>query len=182
MPYMMRRNIARNGAVVQQASHSRVRLNTGQRLPAGVVPPFLFRLDAEIEGGGVMPTLFDIPTLIAKRAFIDLLQANGVDNLEVVAASIQNPLTGETITDYSYVNILGLVTAASLEHSETSELGENVRLVDNPVLVSSSWVAPFRLFRLAEDPRRIIIDDGLAEVIRAAPFGDIYLKELSAVQ
>jgi hypothetical protein len=179
---MMRRNIARDGAVVQQASHSRVRLNSGRALPAGTAPPFLFRLDPEIEGGGVMPTLFDIPTLVAKRAFIDLLQANGVDNLEVVEASIQNPLTGETITDYSYVNIIGLVEAASLEHSATRELGENVRLVDNPVLVSKAWVAPFRLFRLAEDPRRIIIDDGLAEAIRAAQFGDIYLKELSAVE
>jgi len=182
MAYMMRRNIARDGAVVQQASHSRVRLNSGQPLPAGTVPPFVFRLDAEIEGGGVMPTLFDIPTLIARRVFIELLQANGVDNLEVVEAAIRNPLTGDTITDYAYVNIIGLVAAASLEHSETSELGEDVRLVDNPVLVSASSVAPFRLFRLAEDPRRIIIDNRLADAIRASQFDDIYLKELGAIE
>jgi hypothetical protein len=171
-----------NGAVIQQASHSRIRLNLGRKLPAGTTGPIKFALDPEIEGGGVMPTLFDVPTLVARQSFVKLLQANGVDNLELMEASIENRVTGEVITDYLYVNVIGLVAAASVEHSETRELGENVRLIDNPVLVGPSVAAPFRLFRLAEDPLRIIIDDRLAETIRAARFDDIYLKELTAVK
>lgn len=178
MPYMMRRDIAEDGAFLEQVSHEDLELNSGQRLPADVSGPIEFAVDPEIDGGGVMPTLFDIPTLVARNAFVELLRANGVDNIEVLPARIENPATGSTIPGYSYVNIVGVVQALSLEESEISELGDDVRLVDKPVLVGRDLGQVPRLFRLAEDTLRIVIDDSLADAIRASNLEDVYLENV----
>jgi hypothetical protein len=178
MPFMMRRDIADDGAFIEQVSHEDLELNSGERLPDSFSGPVAFALDMEIEGGGTMPTLFDIPTFVAKNAFVELLRANGVDNIEVIPAEIANPETGQILTGYSYINVVGLIDALDLDRSDSQELGEDVRLIDRPVLRPGRGGQLPRLFRLAEDTLRLIVDDDVAEAIRVASFDDVYLEEL----
>lgn len=181
MPFLLRRDIAENGAFLEQLSHWDLELNSGQLLPTDAEGPIEFALDPEIEGGGEMPTLFDIPTLVVRNEFVQLLRDCGVDNIEVRPTKIDNVATDEIISGYSYVNVIGIVGGLVPELSDVRDLGENVTLVDSPVLRSSALTGGLKIARLADDTLRVLISDDLAAAIARSGAADVYLQEVRVV-
>src|SRR5215471_129455 len=162
MPYLLQRQLLGDGALLDQTSHWDISFNAGEPLPADLALPITFSIDTDSEGR-VMPTLFAVPTLIARESFVELLRSVGVSNFDAYPARITNPESSELISDYRVVNILGLVAAANLARSESFELGPGLRVIDRIVLKGTRM--PEQMFRLAEDPMQIIVSDRVAQAI-----------------
>lgn len=178
MPYILRRLVADDGALIEQASHYDVDFLGGQPFDGShEPPPVRFDLDTDIEGRR-MPTLFHVPALVARRELYDVLLAAGVDNVEAVPAVVTDPETGAEWHDYLLLNVVGRVAAADLGASEAAELGEGMHVIDRLVLDPAR--APDALvFRLDEDPVLVIVADTVHDRLLAAGFPDLHFEPVT---
>ena len=55
--------------------------------------------------------------LMSKR-FVELLQAGGVDNLQLFPAVIKSEVDGSVLENYYAVNVLGLIACADMDNSD----------------------------------------------------------------
>lgn len=175
MPYTLYRDLTQGGgALIKQVSHWDDDLNSGAKLPATFETPVVFKLDVSSPGRR-MPTLFMVPAFVTTQRFLDVLIAAGVDNVDAYPVVIRNPTTGEELTDYVFLNVVGRVACADLEASDSRELGPGVQLIDD-LVVFAEKLPPLPLFRLAEDELKVVVSDAVHDRIRAAGFDDVYLK------
>jgi hypothetical protein len=170
----MKRMVAEDGALIDQASHWDTNFISGRKFPADFPVPVTFDLDVDSEGRR-MPTLFTVPAFVARRTFADVLKTAGVDNIDIYPAVISNSETGERIGDYVLINIVGTAACADLGASQTIELGEDLRMIDRPVLRQES-LPDAHMFRLAEDPLQIIVSDAVVERVRGLGLQDVHFE------
>jgi len=113
---------------------------------------------------------------VMSKRLVAALQAAGVDNLQTFPAEITNNETGEVIRDFVAVNVVGMVSAADEGASESSPLADVKffhRLVMDPTSAKG-----LRMFRLAESRMDVIVDEAVAEAVRAGDFVDVVLEPL----
>lgn len=177
MPYIMKRLVAEDGALIERRSHFDVRFLAGQPFGSGVVPPVLFELDTDVEGRR-MPTLFMVPAFVARRELFDTLLAAGVDNVEAVPAVITDPETGAAHHDYLVLNVVGRLAAADLDASEAADLGDGMHVVDRLVLDPARTPGAL-IFRLDEDPVLVVVADDVRDRLLAAGFTDIHFEPVT---
>lgn len=176
MPFYMTRRVAEDGAMIDQTSHWEVDFFAGRRFEPDFESPVTFDLDTDIEGRR-MPTFFTVPAFVAQREFASVLSSAGVDNIDIYPARIDDPETGATFTEYVLINIIGSLSVADLSASEVSELGPGMRMIDKIVLKDRA-PREVQMFRLAEDPLKIIVSDAVATAVRSASLNDVYLERL----
>lgn len=109
---------------------------------------------------------------------IEALVRAGVDGLQVFPAIVRCEALDLTFDDYSVVNILGLVTCADREHSTSSPLADLQFF--HELALDERRAAGQRMFRLAESRIDVIVDAGIAEVLRAGPFVGLSLEPLAS--
>ena len=174
MPYSIYRNLTGHGALIKKVSHWDVNLNKGVKLPADFETPVTFKVDQSTEGRE-MPTLFMVPTFVARRKFFDALVAAGVDNVDAYPAVIRDESAGKEWKDHLFLNVVGVVSCADLAASESHELGPDIRIVDR-IVMERGKVPKAHIFRLAEDKLRVVISDRVHERLRDAGFDDVYFQ------
>jgi hypothetical protein len=175
LPYSIYRDLtAGGGALIDQTSHWDVNLNTGTKLPASFEVPVEFEIDQDNQGRR-MPTLFMVPTFVARKPFYDALVAAGVDNLDAYPTVIRDTATGNEWKDYLFLNVVGVVKCADLEASEYHEIGPDMRLMDR-IAIQSDKVPTVHLFRLAEDKLKVVVSDHVYEQLRNQAFDDVYFQ------
>ena len=175
MPYSIYRDLtAGGGALIDQISHWDDNLFSGSKLPPDFETPVAFEIDLDTEGRR-MPTLFMTPAFVTRRAFHDALLAAGVNNVDAYPAVIQNTETGEEFTDYLFLNVVGRVRCADMAASEYKAIGPGINLIDR-VVVEESKLPSVHIFRLDEDPLKVVISDRLYERLGDAGFDDIYYQ------
>jgi hypothetical protein len=111
------------------------------------------------------------------RRLVDVLQGCGVDNLQIFPAVISREETGETISHYCVVNVLGLVAAADMGKSKARPLA-NVKFFEK-LAVDPTRARGLLMFRLAESLTDIIVADNVARAIKAGEFTDVTLEPVS---
>jgi hypothetical protein len=111
---------------------------------------------------------------VMSKRLVAALQAAGVDNLQTFPAEIKNSDTGEIIRDFVAVNIIGMVSAADEAASESSPLAD-VKFF-HKLVMDPTRAKGLRMFRLAESRMDVIVDETVAEAIRAGDFTDVVLE------
>lgn len=179
MYYLMSRLVAEDSALIESKSHTDTNFFSGSKLAPDFKPPVLFDLDLDVEGRR-MPTFFDVPAFVARKSFYELLLSTGIDNIDTYPAVIRDAVSGAPIHGYLVVNIIGLVACVDLSSSETSELGDGLRLINKAVL-RKERLPNAHIFRLVEDPLQIVVSEVVANAIREHGLGDVYLEPANVV-
>ncbi|RYY75447.1 MAG: hypothetical protein EOO52_08590 [Gammaproteobacteria bacterium] len=104
--------------------------------------------------------------VIVSKQFIDALLSMSVQNFQSFPAVLVNPDTGKKRGNYFLFNVLGLIKAADLSQSSFDMLmegdpeGVDVPLVAfNHLVLDAKKIRSLKMFRLAEDPTSLIIDE-----------------------
>ncbi len=167
---------------ISKASHRgrKFALNRGRALAEDPQPPFLFDVESE-DAVDRMQDLqipaYDSAGPIFHRRLVEVIQAAGVDNLQVYPAVLQIEATGDRISDaYQAVNVIGLVSCADMEESEAEPIAGSHFFLN--LKIDPEQTQGMLMFRLAEQPIEIVVHERVADAIRAANFPGIVLQEV----
>jgi Immunity protein family (Imm11) len=174
--YQMGRRVTADGTIVYQRSHELFDLKTGGPLEPGFAAPFVVELDSELPHGR-MPTFYESPALIARKAFYEDLVSVGVDNLETVPVVIRNPVDGSENHDYLLLNIVGRLRCADMRQSKHRSLGPGMRVVDKLVL-AKGLPSDLDLFVADEDTDVIVVSERIYRRVKEQGYDDVWFEEL----
>lgn len=173
--YRMSRDVPSDGAIIYQRSHRLFRLKTGEPVEPDFAPPFIADLDPEFPDGR-LPTFFESPALIGKKAFYKDLVAAGVANIETVATIIRHPINGREIHDYLLLNVVGKVSA-DMQNSKYRSIGPEMNVIDQLAFKPES-VGGMDFFVVDEDTDFMIVSERVYEVI-SKTYDDVLFTELA---
>ncbi|UWX03903.1 hypothetical protein H1235_15815 [Pseudoxanthomonas sp. NC8] len=74
------------------------------------------------KAGDEIRDFLDASFPLMSRRFVELLQAGGVDNLQLFPAIIRSEVDGSVWEDYYAVNVLGLIACADMGNSDYDEI------------------------------------------------------------
>jgi hypothetical protein len=99
---------------------------------------------------------------------IEALQKAGVDNLDLYDAIIRDPRSGLETSEYSAVNIIGCVDCSDMDQSEYDPRSERFAREFTKLVIDPEKTEGLKLFRLAERPTLVIINDDVKQVLDAS--------------
>jgi hypothetical protein len=144
----------------------------GRLLELPPAAPLVFTLDpaASDQPASMYDGLFPLWSDALLRA----VREAGVDNLQAFPAALQDARSGRPWSPYWAVNVVGLVAAVDLEGSGLPADGERGDLPPAVFVLDQKKAAPFRLFRLAESPDLVLVDEQVRRAIERRPdLGDV---------
>lgn len=177
MVSLMARQCPVDGALVDQVTHWEVPLISGRPITSEVAEPIEFEIDLDSEGRR-MPTFFTTPAFLVKNSFYQDLLSFGVDNLQAYRATITNTETGECWNDYRVLNVVGLIECADVSASDVSRLGPDLLFFNSVTVDKDALPGDLLVFRLGEDPTKIIVADRTVTAIQDKGYDDIYFEKL----
>ncbi len=137
----------------------------GSRFRTEPQSPIQITLDAD---HGVMVPMFNSGILLFSDQLLNAFYECGVDNLDVYAAELFNPLTKSRFTNYKAVNIVGLASVADLGKSDFRAHGTPLIDVDfDSVAIDSAKATNLLVFRLAEAVSAIVVHEKVRQGIDA---------------
>lgn len=111
-------------------------------------------------------------------ALVDALRKVGVDNLQTFPVYIEDAFTGEPLNrEYLLVNVIGLISCACLDASDHSPIGDTFYF--HKLSIDENKAKGLLMFRLAESPFEIIVEEKVAQVINSGEFTGITAEPLS---
>jgi len=194
MYYRLDTNKAEQNTFVRSVSHREIALTSGRPLDDVHDLPFLFEMevtesydqfDPDFEGdpeAEPQPRLFAYyrNCALMHRDMVDALRSAGADNLQAFAALISLKGSGETFHDHLVVNVVGVVSCANLAASETQPLGELHYFLH--LAIDPKRTHGLRLFRLAEYPPEILVDERVAAALRGLELPGLVLEPVAEAQ
>lgn len=150
--------------------------------------PFICDLDDE-DQTNQFPTFFTSPALIATKQFYQDLKGTGVDNLEVFPVIIRDKVNNREINNYVLINILGRVSCAAMEESDSERLNEEADENDvsdsmyiiNKLVIDSSKTLGIDFFLLNEDTDNIIVSESIVKKLEEKNYKDVEFEELEII-
>lgn len=106
--------------------------------------------------------------------FIEVLQAVGVDNLQIFPARIVREDTQEEVPGFSVVNIIGCVSCADMGRSEAEEFVGVHYFHD--LVIDPKRVGNLLMFRVDESPMVVLVHEKVANAIRLGDFPGMVLE------
>lgn len=131
--------------------------------------------------GPEMPAFFNLSFPLFRNDFLSAMLSFGVNNLDIYNATVYDPDNGMTYTNYSAVNIIGLVAAADMQASDAT-VHDGVPLIDvdfDRLVLNESKAAPFMIFRLAEKTTAILVREDLKNHLVNEGFTHVCFGDLS---
>lgn len=110
---------------------------------------------------------------VMSKRMAEVLQKAGADNFQSFPTEMTNKRTGEVSHDYVTVNLLGMVSCARLDASETSELGSSFYF--HNLVIDPKKVGDQLLFRLAESKINVLVHERVAAALKAANLRGVVL-------
>jgi len=146
--------------------------------------PFKFKMLVRTDlddGSTQIPTMyhyFSSARLMHKK-LVDVIQTAGVDNIEVFPAIVTWPEKNKVIEDYVVVNIVGLVSCAVKEESDTSPIAD----VDyfHSITIDPARTNNLLMFRLAESQIEVLVHEQVADAIKAGNFEGVVLEPVAEI-
>jgi hypothetical protein len=142
--------------------------NSGRLITARIEEPLVYTLDPDYPGK--MIPMYNIAETLMRADLLNALRAAGVDNLQTFKAVIKDVKSGTDYTDYSAVNIVGVVSAADRDQSTTME-GLDSPLIDavfDSLVIDEMKAGGALIFRLAEAVGTIVVHERVKQQIEAA--------------
>ncbi len=110
-------------------------------------------------------------------ALVKMLRDTGVDNLQTFPVYIEDDFTGEPLDrEYLFVNIIGLISCTSLDASEHNPIGESYYF--HKLRIDESKIHGQLMFRLAESPFEVLVEEKVAQAINSSEFRGIVAEPL----
>jgi hypothetical protein len=182
--------------ILLRRSHNFVETKTGSFLMdysnndegERVTGPFICDLDDEDQTNR-FPTFFTSPALIATKQFYQDLTEAGVNNLEVLPVIIRDKVNNREINDYVLINIIGRMSCAAMEESDSDRLNEEAdendfadsMYVINKLVIDSSKTSGMDFFVLHEDTDNIIVSEQIVKKLEPKNYKDVEFEELETI-
>lgn len=137
----------------------------GKTVEANDLPELIYKIN--VPDDEACPHFMSGGTLIVSELFVKVLQSEGINNFQTFPAILINPDTQKKRTGYFLFNVLSLVSTANLEQSSFDMLMDRGDAGDLPIValeelsLDSKKISGLRLFRLAEDPAMLIVDESI---------------------
>jgi hypothetical protein len=136
----------------------------GRVLQLRPVEPLVYTLDGS--AAGEPAAMYDGIAPVWSDDLCAALREAGADNLEAYKAVLRDPQNRREWPGYCAVNVIGLVAAVDLERSGlTGSAEERGDLDPGALVLDEEATEPFRLFRLAESPDLVIVDERVREAV-----------------
>jgi len=130
----------------------------GQKLMFPPDEPLRYTIEPQVEGEPA--SMYEGLAPVWSEDLVAALREAGVHNLESFPAIVQDPTGRREWSRYRAVNVVGRVAAVDLKRSGlTGDEEERGDLDPENFVLDERAAAPFRLFRLAESPDLVIVDD-----------------------
>lgn len=107
---------------------------------------------------------------------IAILEAAGVDNLQIFPAVVRRADNGEEVSGYSTVNIVGRVSCANLDQSDSSPLAGVYYFHD--LVIDPARTGGLLMFRVDESPMIVLLHEQVAKAIEAADVPGVILESV----
>jgi hypothetical protein len=118
-------------------------------------------LDLSLESGDYRGHLIDGLLTLFHDDLKDALKSQGVDNVSYFPVLLRDQNTNDVEGGYSIANIMGLLDCVDMSRSKTKPWPSGRGFDFESMAIDSSKTRGFKLFRLMEDPTKIIIDEAL---------------------
>jgi len=143
---------------------------------------FKMLVRADLDNGAPQaPTMYHYfaSARLMHKKLVETIQSAGVDNLEVFPAEITWAEKEQVIEDYVVVNIVGLVSCAVKDQSDTSPIAD----VDyfHSLTIDTSRTHNMLMFRLAESQIDVLVHEQVADAIKAGNFEGVVLEPVAEV-
>jgi hypothetical protein len=141
--------------------------NSGQPITATIKEPLVYTLDPDYPGK--MIPMYAIGQTLIRDDLLKALRSAGVDNLQTFRAVIKDPTSGKEHTDYSAVNIIGVVSAADRDKSKAMA-GLDSPMIDavfESLVIDETKTGGALMFRLAEAVNAIVVHEQVKQKIEA---------------
>ncbi len=151
-------------AIISEQPDTGVTWLTGKHFKRKVDEPIRCLLDPS--SGPDMPDVFlfgEIP--IFSNRLVEALHKAGVDNIDIYEAILVAPETKKVWKDYKAVNIVGKIECANLNKSEYDQDSEYPMIEFEKLILDEKKIEGVKMFRLAENPSFILINEDVKEVI-----------------
>ena len=176
MYYKLHADLSMRSGYIDEEENQHETLATGSLVDESeLILPWPFTAEVDPEEAFEMSDYYPGARLISKR-LVKTLKANGVDNLQTFPAEITNSETGEIIRDYLVVNIIGMVSCANVDASDTAPLADVKHF--HKLVIDPSRTSGLLMFRLAESRRDVIVAEKVAKAIQEGNFRDVTLEPL----
>lgn len=140
--------------------------------------PLEFELYEYQKGDIGMAEFHSQPFPIMSDKLISALQEAGVDNIQTFPAVLRGHFSGNDITSYKVVNIVGLIAAADMDKSDYIDMGGMgiIAVGFKDLVIDETKAYGALLFRLAESITDIVIHESVKNHLETRGFN--YLRYL----
>ncbi len=155
---------------------------TGERFEVPPPQPIVLQLSGTDEKNWVMPDLWLTPITVMSARLRDALQGAGVDNLDLYATELHDPVSGQVHRDFVAFNLVGKIAAADRARTRFAP-GVKERLISadiDSLVVDEGKTRGALMFRLAESLNAILIHDDVCEAIQNAGIETLSFFETDA--
>jgi hypothetical protein len=130
--------------------------------------------------GSGLAELFLDSTPLFRTDLLAALREAGVDNIEAFAAEL-HPSSGQPVSGYQAVNILGLVKCADMSKSEFDDVGGTglIAVSFRKLVIDESAAKGMLFFRLAESVASIIVHENVKDRLDTKSFKYLSWTELT---
>lgn len=165
MFYFLRENLFDDLGLIQLQGHTAetgaLSWISGQKFSA---PLPLQTLILDPRSGNNFPDFFDTTVPVMSGRLVAFLQKHGVDNIDTYPVVLHNQVSGEYVSGYFAVNIIGCFNAVKLEESQY-RLRFGKPYFTGRIALDSSLAPAATCFRLLYGPGLIVISQHLAEML-----------------
>ncbi|WP_196137784.1 imm11 family protein [Aliikangiella sp. G2MR2-5] len=144
----------------------------GRLLKRDNLPPLIF--EHNFPGNETIPGLLVDSAVLVSQFFVDTLKIANVDNFQIFPVTLINPETNEERKDYFLFNVIGLMKVTNMERSDYDEImpgnpetGMLPLVAFNKIVIDGKKTQDVSMFRLAEDPRSIIISESIVKALKS---------------
>jgi hypothetical protein len=142
--------------------------------PLEDVPPVRVSISAQSEG---FSDLLELPCLVVSEALRKVLERLGIDNIQYFPAELQIEYMDEPLDGYWLANVIGLVSCVDRDRSHFEPRFGSATGELRGFEVDPAQSYGLRLFRLAEDPRLVVVSDQVRAAVAATTLRGVLLQE-----
>lgn len=149
---------------------------SGRRFEEQLPEPIRCELDPDY--GADLPDVFLTGIPFLSDRLIRAMRSAGADNFDVYQAEITDPVKGAAHKNYKAVNIVGKIEAADLTKSRFDPRSERFLMEFHRLVIDEKKVRGANLFRLAENPLKIVISERIKTALDDVPLVGVQFNPL----
>ncbi len=144
-------------------------------------PPQPLVLELDPSYGSDFPDFFDTTVPVMSNRLLALLRGLAIDNIDAFPVQLHHPGTGELVTGWQAVNVIGNVDAADLSQSEYRLVLGDPHFTGR-IVIDAARTGGLPLFRLENGPGFLVCTVSVAQAVKAAGLKAVLLQPTEAYE